>query len=254
MTTMCPSQRDRKMDATPFSSNRVVRNDDSNFTLTRSSDHLKSSSSPRPRSTTPTRKAISKRRSRRSVLFDMKAIEIRTYDQNIANQGLIWYSIWDFNEIRKENKAAVQEALDACASNGNEVVNEFMKSSLRGLEYCYQGNDGKMTLAIKHVLENQQSMSPLILAARYSKLSKPSQLEAQQRGREDERSAKGLNSAPIRPNRQISRAGDVSPLPPRRKVSDRNDFIPRAPPRKTSSLLSECSARMQESFAATIAK
>jgi hypothetical protein len=73
----------------------------------------------------------------------MNAIEIRTYDQNIANEGLIWYSIWDFNEIRKENKAAVQEALDACVANGTEVVHEFMKSSLRGPEYCYQGNGGK---------------------------------------------------------------------------------------------------------------
>jgi hypothetical protein len=181
-------------------------------------------------------------------MFNLKENQFRTYDQNIENEGLIWYNIWDFNEIRKENKAAVQEALDACAAGGDEVVNEFMKSSLRGLEYCYQGNDGNMALAIKHVLENQQSMSPLILAARYSKLSKPSQLDAIQRGREDEKAAKGTNAAPIRPSRQVSRGGDVSPLPPRRKVSDRNDFTPRAPPRKTSSLLSECSARMQEAL------
>jgi hypothetical protein len=119
------------------------------------------------------------------------------------------------------------------------------------MDNCYQGNDGKMTPAIKHVLENQQSMYPLILAASYSELLKPGHIEAQQRGREDEKEAKGLNSAPIRPNRQISRGGDVSPLPPCRKVSERNDVTPH---RKTSSLPSECSARMQESFAATIAK
>jgi hypothetical protein len=248
MTTMCPAHRDRTMDTDALSSNRVARNADSNFTLTRSSDHTRSSSTRRSRSTTPTRLSIGKRRIPRSVSFNLSEVEIRSYDPNIENEGLIWYTIWDFNKIRKENKAAVQNALDACAASGNEVVNEFMKSSLRGLEYCYQGHDGNMALAIKHVVENQQSMSPLILAARYAKLSRPSQMEALQRGREDEKAAKGSNAAPVRPSRQVSRGGDVSPLPPRRKVSDRNDFAPRAPPRKTSSLLSECSARMQEAL------
>ncbi|KAG7351385.1 hypothetical protein IV203_010745 [Nitzschia inconspicua] len=234
------------METKVMSSNHVSRSDDPNFTLSRSSHH--NSSSRRSRSTTPTRKLSGKRRDARSVIFNMEDSEIRTFKQNIDNAGLVWYSIWDFNEIRKENKAAVNELLEACATNGTEMASEFVKSSLRGLEYCYQEQDGNMTLAIKHVLENQHSLSPLILAARYSKLSKPSQLEALQRGKEDEKAAKGTNAAPIQPSRQISKAGDVSPLPPGRKVSERNDFTPRAPPRKTSSLLSECSARMQESL------
>jgi hypothetical protein len=234
------------MDTKVLSSNRLVRSDEPSFTLSRSSDHTNSSR--RSRSTTPTRKPNIKRRNRRSVMFNMKDNETRIFEQNIENADLVWYNMWDFNEIRKENKAAVQEMLDACAANDEVVVNEFLKSSLRGLEYCYRGYDGNMTLAIQHVLENQQSMSPLVLAARYSKLSKPSQMEAHQRGREDEKAAKGTNAAPVRPSRQISRAGDASPLPPRRKVSDRNDFTPRAPPRKTSSLLSECSSRMQEAL------
>jgi hypothetical protein len=241
----CVAQRDRTMETKVFSSNRVARTDDSNFTLTRSSDHTKKNSSRcRSRSTTP----VGKRRIGRSVSFNLQEIEIRTYDQNIENEGLIWYTIWDLNEIRKENKATVEKALNACAVRGDIVENESMKSSLRGLEYCNQDHDGNMTPAVKHVLENQQSMSPLVLAARYSKLSKHSQLEALQRGREDENAVKGTNAAPIRPCRKVSRGGDVSPPPLRRKISDRNDFTPRAPPRKTSSLLSECSARMQEAL------
>lgn len=228
MTTMRP---------TALPSSCVALSDDPSFALSRSSDR------PSSRSTTPTRK-----RRKRSVLFDMKRNEVRAFDQNIQHAGLVWYTIWDFNEMRKENKAAVRQVLEARESSGDGVVglDEFVRSSLRGLEYCYQDHGGNMALAIKLVLDNQRSVSPLILAARYSKLSKPSQLEALKRGRQDEKAVKGSNAAPVMPSRRDSRPGDASPLPPRRKVSyDRIDSTPRVPSRKTSSLVSEYSAQMQ---------
>lgn len=198
----------------------LSKKEDDAFTLSRSSSRSRVDSR-RPRSIAPPCKSNIKRRSR-AVLFNMRDSSVHSYEKDIENKNILYYSIGDLKEIRKENMAAVQEVVEACASNVEDKVllNGFVRSSLRGLEYCVNGRDGNMELAIKHVIDNQGTMSPLVLAARYSKISKPSQLEAMQRGSEDEKAAKSVNTAPVRPRRQISRQGDVIPHLPHRKTSD----------------------------------
>jgi hypothetical protein len=176
----------------------------------------------------------------------MKETVVHSFDQGIDddNHSDVYYNSDDFEAIRSENRTAAHELMDACEGTEGDM-NPFLKASLRGLEHLYQGYDEEMTLGIRLVVENQNTMSPLVLAARYAKMSKRSQAEAFQRGKEDEKVAKGCTSAPARPSRQISRAGGETPPGSllQRKKSDRKDFCPSAPTRKTSSIISEGSSR-----------
>ena len=191
-----------------------------------------------------------KRKNTLKILFNMKETVVHLFDQGIddGNHSEVYYSTDDFEDIQTENRIAARELLDACECTEGDM-NPFLKASLRGLEHLYQGYDEEMILGIKLVVENQNDTSPLVLAARYAKLSKRSQAEAFQRGKEDEKVAKGCTSAPARPSRQMSRAGGkASPATlPQRKKSDRKDFCPSAPTRKSSSMLSEGSSRRTRS-------
>ena len=183
-------------------------------------------------------------------MFNMKETVVHSFDQEIDddNHCDVYYTSDDFEEIRTENRIAAQELMDACEGTEGDM-NQFLKASLRGLEHLYQGYDEEMHLGIELVVENQLEVSPLVLAARYAKLSKRSLAEAVQRAKEDEKVAKGCTSAPARPSRQISRAGgEASPATLlQRKKSDRKDFCPSAPTRKTSSMVSEGSSRRTRS-------
>ncbi|KAL3915512.1 MAG: hypothetical protein SGILL_005617 [Bacillariaceae sp.] len=183
----------------------------------------------------------------------MKETRVHEFDQGIVDghEGQIWYNTDDFEDIRNENRSAARELLDACDGAEGDM-NQFLRASLRGLEHLYEGYDENILLGVELVVENQSAMSASVLASRYAKLSRDSQLDAIQRGKDDEKAAKAVNTAPVRPVRQISRhysvvstASGIStasnndgPLL-RRKLSERNDFVPSAPTRRTSSIISD---------------
>jgi hypothetical protein len=199
------------------------------------------------RSTTPTRFVTpSKSHQVRSVSFDKCSVTVHKFYQSIDDETKVWYNASDYKKFRLEN----QKAIDQTKRTTNPLISTSVQTSLRGLE---KYNEAGAVIAMESVLRNQHAQNPLVLAARYSKFSKPSLEAAIQRARGDEaaafsgtlnrqkssmvsrsiscdsrskrNSSRDFDRSPAIPFRRSSRAvadhatKDISPVAPRRKLS-----------------------------------